>query len=96
MLCTVYCISITSWSVDHIPHSVRALMSPAYLDLIHELHGLNDADSLALSDLVPLLTEVGLPRSGGPVEATSHGRGHLHSCLPYHDQSKPQQSVLTV
>lgn len=49
-----------------------------YLNLIHELHGLNDADSLALRDLVTFLAEGGFARSWGPVKAACHGGCHLH------------------
>ena len=54
-------------------------MSAAHLDFVHELHGLNDADSLALGHLVTLLAEGGFPGSRGPVEAAGHGACHLHT-----------------
>lgn len=55
-----------------------------HLNLVHELHGLNDTDSLALADLVPLLAEGGLPGGGGPVETACHWAGHLHSTPCFH------------
>lgn len=48
-----------------------------HLNFIHQFHSLNDADCLALGDLVSLLAEGGLSRSRRSVEAACHGRCHL-------------------
>ena len=59
-------------------------LSVQYLNLIHELHSLNDADSLTLGDFVPFLAEGGLSRGWRPVEAACHGRCHLQHSSSQH------------
>ena len=51
----------------------------AHLNLVHELHGLDDADCLPLGDLVALLAEGRLPRRGRAVHRPGHWRRHLCS-----------------
>jgi len=55
-----------------------------YLDLVHQLHGLNDADRLPLGDLVSNLDEGWLAWSGGVVEGSRHGGCHLPAAEVQH------------
>ena len=51
-------------------------VSQAHLNLVHQLHGLNDAHGLPAGDPVALLDEDSLARGGAPVEGPRH-RGCL-------------------
>src|SRR5580704_8154685 len=44
-------------------------------DLVHQLHGLDDADHLPLADRLPVVDERGRLRRGRPVEGSDEGRG---------------------
>mmetsp|Transcript_33336 Transcript_33336/g.99278 ORF Transcript_33336/g.99278 Transcript_33336/m.99278 type:complete len:243 (+) Transcript_33336:112-840(+) len=73
-LASVDGLAVLRHQLDHLTRHLR-------LNLVHELHGLNDADRLALLHAVANLDKHGLARRGRRVEGARHGRAQLNAVL---------------